>query len=156
MKFKLDMFIHLKIKNYIKSQKLFFFCFFNTKKQKVNLKILQQLSVQNLKIIKFKNIYFQNLLKQSIFNNLIHICSNHLHICNSVSSSFINNIQKNIFKIFNNVTIFSILFENFIYNKAQIKNIISLKLMFNITTFYLFLFKIFVSIFKLFINLKSK
>lgn len=56
MKFKLDMFIHLKIKNYIKSQKLFFFCFFNTKKQKVNLKILQQLSVQNLKIIKFKNI----------------------------------------------------------------------------------------------------
>ena len=153
MKYKINIFINLRIKNFIKNQKLIFFVFFYTKQQKISLKTLQQLFSQSFKISKFQNNYFQNILKNSIFSTLIPIFSNNIYLCNYL----LNKHEKNkCYSLLNNIKVVFLLFENFIYNTTQLKRIINFNYYSYIVKLF-FYFKFFLIHFFLFNkHLKSK
>nr|QYC61862.1 hypothetical protein [Actinocyclus sp. mgcode 4] len=139
MQYKTSLYHSTKIKNLLNDQKLLFLVFFNSKKQKTNIKLNQKLLQQNFKIIKLKNRYIKNLFKFSIFFNLTFICSSFIYFGVNLNKNFdFINVQP--------IKIISIFFENNIYNAEQLSNVLSLNYESNIKNLYFFLIRLFFSI----------
>lgn len=146
MKYKINIYKKLKIKNFINTQKFYFFIFFNIKKQKLNIKTQQILYNQSFIIKKFNNVYLKKVIQFSIFNNLSNICSSFIYLGKIQNKKELNlNFKK--------LNICSIILENKIYNSKQFKNILNINYKNTINFFYFFLLK---SFFLFFYNTSHK
>jgi len=139
MKYKVNLYHINKIKNFFTSQKVFYFVFFNSKKQKTNTKLNQILFKKNFKLIKFKNMYLKNLFNYSILSNITFLCDSFIYFG-------IANNPKFLFKNFQKLKFISIFVENSIYNIKQLVNFSSLNYELNFKSFYFFLIQFFYSI----------
>ena len=134
MKYKINRYKNIKIQNFIKTQRFYFFIFFNIKKQKVNIKMQQSFYNQAYKIRKFNNIYLKKLIKFSVFSNLNSICSSFIYLGN-VQNKQISFIE------FKKLNICFIIFENKIYNLKQFKTISNINFRNMLFSIYFFLIK---------------
>jgi len=150
MKYKINTYLNLKIKNFIKTQKFYFFTFFIKKKQKLNIKTQQNFYNKYFQINKFKNIYLKKIIKNSVFNNLNCICSGFIYL------GHVKN--KNIsFLELKKINIYLIIFEKSIYSLKQFTNILHLNFNRMISQMYFFLNNFFFNLFAiLFKNKDSK
>ena len=139
MQYQTNLYHIIQIKNFFKNKKLFYFVFCNSKKQKTNIRLNQQLLKQNFKIIKFKNIYLKNLLNYSIFYNLTSLCSSFIYFGLTLN-------QKFLVKTFTNIKVISLFVNNTIYNQKQLINLSSLVYKVNLKGFFFFLIRLFNSI----------
>lgn len=145
MKYKINTYLNLKIKNFMKTQKFFFFTFFITKKQKLNIKTQQSFYNKSFQISKFNNIYLKKIIKHSIFSNLNCICSGFIYLGNVQN-------KKVTFLELKKINIYSIIFENSIYNSKQFTNVLNFNYNSTLSQLYFFLnnffFKLFTILFK--------
>jgi len=134
MKYKSNIHASYKIKNFLKKNKLFYFVFYNSKKQKSSIKIKQNLSKIDFTLTKFNNLYIKKLFILSIFSNISFLFDSFIYFGNAENKNFsFHNIK--------NFNVFSILFDNCIYIQSQLKNITSLNFLSNINKLYTYILK---------------
>ena len=133
-----------QFKDFLKSSKFFFYLvFFKTLQQKKNRERRQDLTKLNYVILKINKVSLENIFSKSIFKNIRFFFGNSTslvftkiknrqkHFSEHVLREIINNNNS-----IKNFMIFSLILEKWVFQKHQLKNVLSFHFLVNIRCLY--------------------